>query len=79
MSYTEKDFKKWGKFEMVKSSSHYNMILDFAEASKECGLSLNEYSRICRKYSLIKDKIIEKYGSVENYMKKQEVKKNEKK
>ncbi len=70
MKYTERDFKHWKSYEVVRQSGQYNMVLECAEASKKAGLSLNVYSKVCRHYSAIKSAIEEKYGSVENFMSK---------
>lgn len=69
MKYTERDFKQWKAYEKVRRSGRYNMVTDFDEASKASKLSINIYTKILRHYSQIEKAIIEKYGSVDEYLK----------
>lgn len=68
MKYTERDFKQWKAYEQTRRSGQYNMVMDFDEASKDCKLSINVYTKIIRHYEHIREAIIEKYGSVDKYM-----------
>lgn len=70
MKYTEKEFKQWKSYEKVRRSGDYNMVVDFDRASKKAGLSITIYTKIMRKYADIERAIIDKYGSIENYMEK---------
>lgn len=68
VKYTERDFKQWKAYEKTRQSRQFNMVTDFDEASKDCKLSINIYTKIYRHYEYIKEAIIEKYGSIEDYM-----------
>lgn len=68
VKYTERDFKQWKAYEKTRQSGQFNMVTDFDEASKDCKLSINIYTKIIRHYEHIKEAIIDKYGSTEDYM-----------
>lgn len=40
----------WLKYEKVRRSGKYNMITDVVRASREAGLSLEEYKDVIRNY-----------------------------
>lgn len=51
----------WLKYESVRRSGKYNMIMEGARAAKEARLSLQDYTKIIKRYSIIKDKIEKRY------------------
>ena len=70
MAITKNDLEKWYRYEKVRSSKKYNMIMEYKEAANEANLTINQYSDMIKKYSLIKDKILKEYDSIENFMEK---------
>ena len=72
MAITKNDLEKWYRYEKVRSLGKYNMIMEYKEAMKESNLTIGQYSDMIKRYSLIKDKILKEYGSIENFMEKME-------
>lgn len=65
---TNKDLKNWKKYELVRRSGMYNMMVEYKEASKEAKLSIQNYTNILKRYSIIKDYIVKKYGDVDKFL-----------
>lgn len=65
---TNKDLKNWKKYELVRRSGMYNMMVEYKEASKEAKLSIQNYTNILKRYSIIKDYIIKEYGDVDKFL-----------
>ena len=72
MAITKNDLDKWYRYEKVRSSKKYNMIMNYKEAANEANLTISQYSDMIKRYSLIKDKILKEYDSIENFMEKME-------
>ena len=72
MAITKNDLEKWYRYEKVRSSKKYNMIMEYKEAANEANLTISQYSDMIKRYSLIKDKILKEYDSIENFMEKME-------
>ena len=65
---TNKDLKNWKKYELVRRSGMYNMMVEYKEASKEAKLSIQNYINILKRYSIIKDYIVKEYGDVDKFL-----------
>lgn len=65
---TNKDLKNWKKYELVRRSGMYNMMVEYKEASKEAKLSIQNYTNILKRYSIIKDYIEKEYGDVDKFL-----------
>ena len=65
---TNKDLKNWKKYELVRRSGMYNMIVEYKEASKEAKLSIQNYTNILKRYSIIKDYIVKEYGDIDKFL-----------
>lgn len=65
---TNKDLKNWKKYELVRRSGLYNMMVEYKEASKEAKLSIQNYTNILKRYSIIKDYIVKEYGDVDKFL-----------
>ena len=65
---TNKDLKNWKKYELVRRSGIYNMMVEYKEASKEAKLSIQNYTNILKRYSIIKDYIVKEYGDVDKFL-----------
>lgn len=65
---TNKDLKNWKKYELVRRSGMYNMMVEYKEASKEAKLSIQNYTNILKRYSIIKDYIVKEYGDVDKFL-----------
>ena len=72
MAITKNDLEKWYRYEKVRSSKKYNMIMEYKDAANEANLTISQYSDMIKRYSLIKDKILKEYDSIENFMEKME-------
>lgn len=58
------------KYEKVRRSSGYNMIMEARQAIKVCGISGREYRDILLNYNTYKRYIEVQYESVDNFMRK---------
>ena len=58
------------KYEKVRRSGRYNMIMEASQAIKACGISSREYRDITLSYSTYKCYVEAKYGTVDNFMRK---------
>lgn len=47
------------KYEKVRLSGKYNMIMDCGKAAKEAGLTMKEYTDIVKRYSIVKELVKE--------------------
>lgn len=65
---TNKDLKNWKKYELVRRSGMYNMMVEYKEASKEAKLSIQNYTNILKRYSIIKDYIVKEYGDIDKFL-----------
>lgn len=67
-----KEFKNWFKYENVRRSGTYNMIMESSEASKVAKMTLNDYTQTLKRYSFIKLKIEEQFSKeeIDEYVKK---------
>ena len=72
MAITKNDLEKWYRYAKVRSSKKYNMIMNYKDAAAEANLTISQYSDTIKRYSLIKDKILKEYNSIENFMEKME-------
>lgn len=58
------------KYEKVRRSGRYNMIMEANQAIKACGMSSREYRDIILGYSTYKRYVEAEYGSIEKFMRK---------
>ncbi len=58
------------KYEKLRRSGRYNMIMEARQAIKACGISNREYRDILLNYNIYKRYIKAKYGTVDNFMRK---------
>ena len=56
------------RYELVRRSGKYNMIMEARFAMIEAGLNAKDYASTIRYYSEYKSAIEENYGSVDNFM-----------
>ena len=56
------------RYEQVRRSGKYNMIMESRFAMIEAGLKAKDYSDVIRHYSEYKSVIEANYGSVDNFM-----------
>ncbi len=56
------------KYEKVRRSSRYNMIMEADKAIKACGISSREYRDIILSYNTYKRYIEAEYGTVDSFM-----------
>ena len=56
------------RYEQVRRSGKYNMIMEARFAMIEAGLKAKDYSDVIRHYSEYKSVIEANYGSVDNFM-----------
>ena len=56
------------RYEQVRRSGKYNMIMESRFAMIEAGLKAKDYSDVIRHYSEYKSVIEENFGSVDNFM-----------
>jgi hypothetical protein len=56
------------RYELVRRSGKYNMIMEARFAMIEAGLSAKDYANTIRHYSEYKSAIEKNYGSVDNFM-----------
>lgn len=56
------------RYELIRRSGKYNMIMEARFAMIEAGLSAKDYANTIRHYSEYKSAIKENYGSVDNFM-----------
>lgn len=67
----EKDWKPaFYKYEQVRRSGRYNMIMEANQAIKACGVSSQEYRDIILGYNTYKRYVEAEYGSVHKFMRK---------
>ena len=69
MVYSEKAERNWKAYEKVRRSGEFNMITEAAKASHKAGLDWQEYRFIIGNYAGIQNQIVEKYGTVEAFLK----------
>lgn len=60
-----KEFKNWFKYENVRRSGTYNMIMESSEASKVAKMTLNDYTQTLKRYGFIKPKVEEQFTQEE--------------
>ena len=58
------------KYEKVRRSGRYNMIMEADKAIKACGISSREYRDIILSYGTYKRYVEAEYGTVDNFMRK---------
>ena len=56
------------RYEQVRRSGKYNMIMEARFAMIEAGLSANDYANTIRHYSEYKSAVEKNFGSVDNFM-----------
>ena len=56
------------RYERIRRSGKYNMIMEARFAMIEAGLKAKKYSDVIRHYSEYKSAIEENFGSVDNFM-----------
>ena len=56
------------RYEQVRRSGKYNMIMEARLAMIEAGLSAKDYANMIRYYSEYKSAIEKNFGSVDNFM-----------
>lgn len=66
-----KDWKpNFYKYEKVRRSGRYNMVMEAEQAIKTCGISIREYRDIILNYGTSKRYIETEYGTVDSFMRK---------
>lgn len=64
-----KDWKpNFYKYEKIRRSGRYNMIMEAKQAIKTCGISSQEYRDIIPNYSAYKRYVKAQYGTVDKFM-----------
>lgn len=58
------------KYEKVRRSGRYNMIMEARRAIEACGISSREYRDILLNYNVYKRYIEAEYGTIDNFMRK---------
>ena len=58
------------KYEKVRRSGRYNMIMEARQAIKVCGISSREYRDILLNYNTYKRYVEAKYGTVGSFMRR---------
>lgn len=58
------------KYEKVRRSGRYNMIMEANKAIKACSISSREYRDIILSYSTYKRYVEMEYGTVDNFMRR---------
>ena len=61
------------RYERIRRSGKYNMIMDWELAAKDSGLNREAYTKAVKKYSHIKAAIIREYGDIEKLLKSQNI------
>lgn len=61
----DRDIKDWLKYEKVRQSGEFNMIMEAGQASKKAGLTLQRYTEIIKRYSIILTKLKKSYSEEE--------------
>ena len=61
-------YQNFYRYELVRRSGKYNMVMDARFAMIEAGLNAKDYANTIRRYSEYKSAVEENYGSVENFM-----------
>lgn len=56
------------RYELVRRSGKYNMLMDARLAIAKTGLKAKDYADVIRHYSEYKSAIEENFGSVDNFM-----------
>ncbi len=56
------------KYEQVRRSGRYNMIMEARQVIKACGMSSREYRDILLNYNIYKKYIEAEYGTVDSFM-----------
>jgi hypothetical protein len=51
-----KEIENWMKYEKVRRTGMFNMILGYKMASKTAGLSIKEYNEVLKRYHILKEK-----------------------
>ncbi len=70
MSVNENWKSNFYKYEKVRRSGRYNMIMEANRAIKTCGISSREYRDIMPNYNHYKKYIEAEYGTVDNFMRR---------
>ena len=70
MSVNENWKSNFYKYEKVRRSGRYNMIMEANRAIKTCGISSREYRDIMLNYNHYKKYIEAEYGTVDNFMRR---------
>lgn len=66
-----KDWKpNFYKYEKVRRSGRYNMVMEAEQAIKACGITSREYRDILLSYSTYKGYIEAEYGTVDSFMRR---------
>lgn len=61
-------YQNFYRYEQVRRSGKYNMIMEARFAMIEAGLSAKDYANTIRHYSEYRSAIEENFGSVDNFM-----------
>ena len=51
-----KEIENWLKYEKVRRSGKFNMIMEWKQAAKEANLSDKDYNSTVKRYSVLKSK-----------------------
>lgn len=51
-----KEIENWMRYEKVRRTGMFNMILGYKMASKTAGLSIKEYNEVLKRYHILKEK-----------------------
>ena len=71
MALINEDWKpNFYKYEKVRRSGRYNMIMEADKAIKACGISSREYGDIILGYNTYKRYVEAEYGTVDNFMRR---------
>lgn len=58
------------RYEKVRRSGRYNMIMDADKAIKACGISSREYRDILLSYNVYKRYIEAEYGTIDSFIRR---------
>ncbi len=58
------------RYEQVRQSGRYNIIVEAGQAIETCGISSREYRDILLSYNVYKRYVEAKYGTIDNFMRK---------
>lgn len=66
--FTKKQLQDFKKYEKVRRSGKFNMLMDAPNAAQEAGLTRTAYCNVIRFYGFLEKEVINIYGSVDAFM-----------